>query len=466
VARREYRKGVNRSMTKKVEVDFRSTGRKSAGLWKRTLGVALAAVMLVSGAACNVADSRANTVLAEVGDVKIYRWELDKLYDENREMFESNSGVADMDLDSSKFSEQRLQFRRDLLQTLIDDVIATESAKADGYDLNGEEQAQLEKDYEEWKKANIETIEKQKYSKDKDGYVKAEEEWLKKLSDNHLTEETLKESRYNDTVREKLSADLFAGIQVDDDELRRAYDQKIADEKEKYKENPEAYEKQYAKDAFTPNSPTIVYHPPGFVRVVQIFIALPEDVDNELKELSRKQYEMMLQQSDLAAEKGKEDPQVKEMQKDLKSMADQETELYAKGYEAIQDRVDEVYAKVQAGEDFHALIEEYGEDPGMVYPFDEYGYLVGAQSEQLVAGLREAALSVKKVGDVSEPKKSIMGYHIVKLVSKVEEGPVSFEDSKEFFKELATGEPMINTLDEYVQKNREKFDVKVYDESL
>lgn len=452
-------------MTKQVKPDNRLHSLRQAG--KRLLVCALVAAMIATAAGCNsVANSRANAVVAEVNDVKIYRWELDRLYEQNREVFEANSGIEGLNLESAKYSEQRLQFRRDLLQSLIDDVIATESAKADGYALSDEEKTEVDANYQQWKQNNIQIIRSQKYAKDDDGLDKAEADWLQQLADNHLTEEFLLESRYNDAVREKLSADLFSDISISDEELKRAYDQKVAEEEEKYNEKPETYAKQYARDAFAPNNQTIVYNPPGFIRVIDILIALPEDIDQELKDLTTKQYDMILKQNDLAAEKGSGDAQVKGMQKELEELKITEAELYEKGYAQIQARVDEVYAKVQAGEDFHKLIEEYGEDPGMVYPFNEYGYLVGAESSHLVKGLRDAALSLKEVGDISEPTRSINGIHIVKMVSKVEPGPVSFEESKGFFEELAVGDPMITTLDDYVTEKTKGFAIKIHDENL
>lgn len=466
-------------MTKNIE----EKGALRKGLM-RAAAVGTAFVMLFGVAACNNASStetssatstpnpRAQQVVAEVNGVKIYRWELDRLYEKNKETqnayLAANLGVSDFDMDNAKYKEQRLLYREDLLNMLIDDVVTTEAAKAEGYGLTDEEKAQVDQDYETWKKENIEQIQKEKYADDADGYAKAEKEWLQSLKDNNMDEDFLKQSRYDTAVREKLSAALFADIEVDDTQLKATYDAKVAEEKEAYEADPEAYSKQYATDAFTPDNPSIFYNPPGFIRVTQIFINLPEEIDTQIKDLTKKEAEMITEQNKLASEKGKEDAQVKEMQVELDDMEAQEEELYAKGYEELQPKVDEIQKKIDDGEDFGALMEEYGEDPGMVYPFNEKGYLVGEQSTQLIAGLREAALTLKNsdIGTVSEPTQSINGIHFVKLISKVEEGPVPFDQVRDFLETLAVGTPTIESLDEYAKTHQNDFEIKINKQNI
>ena len=97
-------------------------------------------------------------------------------------------------------------------------------------------------------------------------------------------------------------------------------------------------------------------------------------------------------------------------------------------YAAIQPTVDEVLEKIEAGEDFDALIEQYGQDPGMeTSPAKENGYPVSADSTNWVTEFRDAAMALANVGDVSEPVRSDYGIHIIKYVSDAVEGEVGLD---------------------------------------
>ena len=49
--------------------------------------------------------------------------------------------------------------------------------------------------------------------------------------------------------------------------------------------------------------------------------------------------------------------------------------------DSVKEKTDEIYGKIAAGEDFAALIAEYGEDPGMQNePTATRGYYVSAAS--------------------------------------------------------------------------------------
>lgn len=86
--------------------------------------------------------------------------------------------------------------------------------------------------------------------------------------------------------------------------------------------------------------------------------------------------------------------------------------------------------RIDAGEDFDALMAEYGEDPGMkAEPNKSLGYLLGANTS-FVPEFKAAALVLVNVGDHSAPVKSQFGYHIIKLVEKLQSGERAFETIK------------------------------------
>ncbi len=71
-------------------------------------------------------------------------------------------------------------------------------------------------------------------------------------------------------------------------------------------------------------------------------------------------------------------------------------------------KANEVLAKVDAGEDFDALIAQYGEDPGMVAQPDGYVFTKGA----MVPEFEEAAYALE-IGETSGLVETTYGYHII-----------------------------------------------------
>ena len=74
----------------------------------------------------------------------------------------------------------------------------------------------------------------------------------------------------------------------------------------------------------------------------------------------------------------------------------------------------EIYDRIEAGEDFAALAREFSEGAGR----DDGGEIGWVNRGTLIAGLDEAAFDKLAVGQVSEPFRTAMGYHIVKLEAR------------------------------------------------
>ncbi len=95
------------------------------------------------------------------------------------------------------------------------------------------------------------------------------------------------------------------------------------------------------------------------------------------------------------------------------------TENYVRAYhiliesaektDADRELAETVLARAKAGEDFHALIEEFGEDPGMVG--NEEGYYF--TYDEMVAEFEEATFALAE-GEISEIVETSYGYHIIK----------------------------------------------------
>ena len=70
---------------------------------------------------------------------------------------------------------------------------------------------------------------------------------------------------------------------------------------------------------------------------------------------------------------------------------------------------EKVLAKIAAGEDFDALVKEYGKDPGMEGNAEGYTFSYG----EMVKSFEEAAFALE-IGEISTPVESDFGYHIIK----------------------------------------------------
>jgi parvulin-like peptidyl-prolyl isomerase len=96
----------------------------------------------------------------------------------------------------------------------------------------------------------------------------------------------------------------------------------------------------------------------------------------------------------------------------------------------IKDKADEVLEKAKSGEDFDALIAEYGEDTGMQQePAMTKGYLVTLESD-FVQEFEDASLALENEGDISDLVATDFGYHIIKYETNAA-GMIPFEDVKD-----------------------------------
>lgn len=127
--------------------------------------------------------------------------------------------------------------------------------------------------------------------------------------------------------------------------------------------------------------------------------------------------------------------------------------LFEKGKQTIQD----IYKKIQQGEDFKALASQFSEDKstapkgGLLQRFGS-GQLTSAEFEDVAFGL-------KKEGDISEPFESKFGWHIVKLINKY---PVKSLDEvrNEIEDKVKKDERSLLITNSLAKKLRAKYEIK------
>jgi parvulin-like peptidyl-prolyl isomerase len=106
---------------------------------------------------------------------------------------------------------------------------------------------------------------------------------------------------------------------------------------------------------------------------------------------------------------------------------------------SARKRAEEVLAKAKAGEDFAKLARQFSDDPATA---SAGGLLPPIQGSQTPAGgfgapskeVREAALRLKKPGDISEVIQTPQGFEILKMESSKLDLPPDFDKKKEDYR--------------------------------
>ena len=251
--------------------------------------------------------------------------------------------------------------------------------------------------------------------------------------------------------------------EVSEEELQAAYDEKVSFDEETYTNAPGSL-----GSAMTSDSETIYWMPEGY-RTVKHILVIPEDevlnavtdarkaLEDGEKALEDLQTELDALNDDDAedaeadaaeaeadeaeADDAAEAPRTAEeiqadidaAQANIESLKADVEKAEADCLASVQDKLDEIYEKLEAGEDFQALIDEYGEDPGMQNePTRTRGYYVSSESTNWDKNFTAGAMLLEKVGDVSEtPVIGTSGIHIIRYESDVTSGAVPMEDVRE-----------------------------------
>ena len=247
--------------------------------------------------------------------------------------------------------------------------------------------------------------------------------------------------------REKIREKAAEGVEVTDEQVQEEFDKRVATQKESYDANPAAY--VTAEN----NGTTNYYAPEGYRGVKNLLIRFSTEKQNEIQELNtaitsasktlsdaQKQLDT-LNGTDTAEydeeSKASYEQEIAALNETIataqatldESNAKLET-VTAEAYDEILATAQDVLARAQAGEDFDALLEEYGQDTGMKNePNKSRGYLVCEGLSIYEQSFQDAAMALAKVGDVSvELVKTSYGYHILQYATDVTPGAVELTE--------------------------------------
>ena len=248
-------------------------------------------------------------------------------------------------------------------------------------------------------------------------------------------------------IQETVEAEV---TEVSDEQLQEAFDEKVADDEELYTDNPSSYGSMMTSDGVT------AYWVPEGYRTVKHILIIPED--DVLSAVTDARSALKTAEDDLEDLRGEldalndDDAEADEdaLPEETRSAEDIQADIDAaeaaieplkadvEAAEAAclasqQDKIDEIYEKLANGEDFEALIEAYGEDPGMQNePTKTRGYYVCAESTNWDQNFTDGAMALANIGDVSEtPVIGTSGIHIIRYESDVPSGAVALDDVRD-----------------------------------
>lgn len=379
----------------------------------RTLRLVAAAMTLILAMTALVGCSAVVTdpVVAKVGDVEIK-------YSTFYNAFSTYAQYGIIDTSTAITAQEG---RDMIMDMLVESVVPVAQAKAEGITLTAEETEEAEAEavstMESYLSSYIDdTIEDEDERnaaaiKAFDAAYKASD-----LTYAGLLEE-MKAEYIDNAMGNKLLESVYAAIaEPSDEDIQARYDEELAKDVETYTTNPS----QYYNDDFY-----YIYY--GNLRPLQA----PEGL-YYVKHI-------LIKNAELADEE--------DADRDYKALAQ------------------EVMDKVNAGEDFDALIEEYGEDPGM--ESNPEGYIIGVDFEGIYdEPFQLAAAELKKEGDVSGMVEGANGIHIIKRYGDVSTEPVALDEVKDEIRELILSDLKDDMYTEKVAEWKENLDIVTYDKRV
>lgn len=123
----------------------------------------------------------------------------------------------------------------------------------------------------------------------------------------------------------------------------------------------------------------------------------------------------------------------------------------------------EIQARVAKGEDFADLARRYSIDPSAKNTGGDIGY---HPRGTLIPEYEAVAFQLTKVGQVSQPVKTQLGYHIIKLEGTKTGTYVPFPEVKDFIRQKLTQAKQAEVLQRYVEDLKRSSKITINEEVL
>ena len=123
----------------------------------------------------------------------------------------------------------------------------------------------------------------------------------------------------------------------------------------------------------------------------------------------------------------------------------------------------EIQGKVAKGEDFAELAKRYSLDPSARANGGDIGY---HPKGTLIPEYEEAAFKLTKVGQVSQPVKTQLGFHIIKLEGVRPPTYVPFAEVKDFIRQKLMQEKQTETVQKYIEDLKKNAKIVINEDVL
>ncbi len=250
--------------------------------------------------------------------------------------------------------------------------------------------------------------------------------------------ENLIEYEKKNFSQNKLKEKMVEGITISDEEIEKAFEEKVATDKDTYENNLSAF-------ANAVNGGKETYFTPEGIRYTKhILREFPEEnkkeIDDLTKEKSTLESSLSSLNTTLASLETSEEKNVKEEKtattKEIENIETAIKELDIKlesaketGYKALDKSVNEIIEKLENDNDFDGVMEEFGQDPGMKNePQKSTGYAIYQDFSSFDPAFVEAGMALKAIGDISGPVKGLHGIHVIEYTADGESGPASLQE--------------------------------------
>lgn len=220
---------------------------------------------------------------------------------------------------------------------------------------------------------------------------------------------------------ERVTSALTAGLSVSEEDLLAHFNSHVEEDREAYENDPGLYEQS---KSYTGEDPFFV--PEGFRGITHILLSVDDDLLNTYQDLQSRfeEFAEPVEPGEAAEGEASETEAAEEPVTEA-----QVEEARQAVIASVQDTIDEIMAKLDAGTPWADLVAEYSTDPGMSQePYKSEGYSVYADSSVYDPAFVQAAFSIDNIGDVSAPYVGMYGIYIVHYTRDVPAGPVELTE--------------------------------------
>ncbi len=220
----------------------------------------------------------------------------------------------------------------------------------------------------------------------------------------------------------RFSEIMAEGIEVTEEDVQEYYDNTVENDKAMIGGDVGAYEFYQTYYGYD-----FAYKPEGYRGISHILLEVDKELMNNWTDLAER---FEAQNSEDGGETADGDEEAENAEPAEEPVTQEMVDAAKQAIlDSVQEKLDEITAKLEAGADFEDLILEYGSDPGME---DEAtrkgGYEVHAESILWDSEFQRTAMALARTGDISEPIVSSFGVHILKYLRDIPGGAEELTD--------------------------------------